>query len=194
MALIKCKECGKEVSDKATKCIHCGAPIESEVKNTCPDCGKQYMGPKCMNCGYSDPEKTIESTTDKKGDKKNLIGGILALIILGGLLVLNILNGNLFGGMFGKTDISGTYVDSETGCKLIINSSSASLKCDIVNRNDNFIRYKITKADDPYSDYDVKFYYDNNSDKGVACYIGKGKTNKSISCQFSGEIVNFYKN
>lgn len=27
MALIKCKECGKEISDKATTCIHCGCPV-----------------------------------------------------------------------------------------------------------------------------------------------------------------------
>lgn len=27
MALIKCPECGKEVSDKAETCIHCGYPI-----------------------------------------------------------------------------------------------------------------------------------------------------------------------
>lgn len=28
MALIKCPECGKDVSDKASNCIHCGYPIE----------------------------------------------------------------------------------------------------------------------------------------------------------------------
>jgi len=28
MALIKCYECGKEISDKATSCPHCGAPID----------------------------------------------------------------------------------------------------------------------------------------------------------------------
>ena len=28
MALIQCPECGKEVSDKAKVCIHCGCPIE----------------------------------------------------------------------------------------------------------------------------------------------------------------------
>lgn len=27
MALIKCEECGKEISDKATACIHCGCPV-----------------------------------------------------------------------------------------------------------------------------------------------------------------------
>ena len=30
MALIKCPECKKEISDKATQCIHCGCPIEKE--------------------------------------------------------------------------------------------------------------------------------------------------------------------
>ena len=30
MALIKCSECGKEVSDKASSCPNCGAPVESE--------------------------------------------------------------------------------------------------------------------------------------------------------------------
>lgn len=28
MALIKCPECGKEVSDRAKTCIHCGCPLE----------------------------------------------------------------------------------------------------------------------------------------------------------------------
>lgn len=32
MALIKCPECGKEISDKAGKCPHCGYPIEEHLK------------------------------------------------------------------------------------------------------------------------------------------------------------------
>lgn len=31
MALIKCSECGQEVSDKAPACPHCGAPLRSSV-------------------------------------------------------------------------------------------------------------------------------------------------------------------
>ena len=27
MALIKCPECGKEISDKSSACIHCGYPL-----------------------------------------------------------------------------------------------------------------------------------------------------------------------
>ena len=30
MSLIKCDECGKEISNKASVCIHCGNPIYSE--------------------------------------------------------------------------------------------------------------------------------------------------------------------
>ena len=30
MALIKCSECGKKISDKASVCIHCGCPIEAQ--------------------------------------------------------------------------------------------------------------------------------------------------------------------
>ncbi len=31
MALITCPECGKQISDKADKCIHCGFPITKEI-------------------------------------------------------------------------------------------------------------------------------------------------------------------
>ena len=32
MALVGCPECGKEVSDKASQCIGCGAPLDKAVK------------------------------------------------------------------------------------------------------------------------------------------------------------------
>mgnify|MGYP002537940794 CR=1 FL=1 len=38
MALVKCKECGKSISDTARTCPHCG--IKTEVE-TCPECGKK---------------------------------------------------------------------------------------------------------------------------------------------------------
>ena len=33
MALIKCPECGKEVSDKAKICVHCGYPLKDKTKD-----------------------------------------------------------------------------------------------------------------------------------------------------------------
>ena len=34
MALIKCSECGKEISNKASVCPHCGMPLRSEDRGT----------------------------------------------------------------------------------------------------------------------------------------------------------------
>lgn len=34
MALIKCSECGKEISSKAVACPYCGCPIEATVKES----------------------------------------------------------------------------------------------------------------------------------------------------------------
>ena len=51
MALIKCPECGKEISDKSKQCIHCGYPLEesnNDNKNTAYSirlihCGEQNV-------------------------------------------------------------------------------------------------------------------------------------------------------
>lgn len=42
MALIKCPECGKEISDKSEKCIHCGYPLVKEKNTICNINGKKY--------------------------------------------------------------------------------------------------------------------------------------------------------
>ena len=31
MALITCPECGREISDQATACPHCGFPVQSHI-------------------------------------------------------------------------------------------------------------------------------------------------------------------
>lgn len=33
MSLIKCPECGREISDKSDKCIGCGFPIKEHLEN-----------------------------------------------------------------------------------------------------------------------------------------------------------------
>lgn len=37
MALVRCKECGKEVSSMAKSCPNCGCPIDTAIR--CPKCG-----------------------------------------------------------------------------------------------------------------------------------------------------------
>ena len=43
MALIKCSECGKEISDKAEICVNCGNPIQKEKKEIKEKNKKQYQ-------------------------------------------------------------------------------------------------------------------------------------------------------
>ena len=39
MALLDCKECGKQVSSSANCCPHCGCPLKDSNKLKCPACG-----------------------------------------------------------------------------------------------------------------------------------------------------------
>ena len=63
MALIKCSECGKEVSDKATACPNCGAP---------PSGVKTRLG------GENTPLRVVRA-----GWRWETIGGLL---VIGGLI------------------------------------------------------------------------------------------------------------
>ena len=65
MALIKCEECGNEVSDKAAACPKCGAPVATrrpepvpeEVDDgpKCPFC-KHPLDPSAVTCGFCGAE------------------------------------------------------------------------------------------------------------------------------------------
>ncbi len=84
MALIKCTECGEMISDKATTCPHCGAPIEKMIK--CEDCGAEYSADAemCPQCGcpnpsnegkeqYSEHSNTKQSTIDVSEERKKRV-------------------------------------------------------------------------------------------------------------------------
>ncbi len=64
MSLVKCPECGKEISDKAISCPICGYPIKEEFENLssksasttgmniCPKCGNFIIAEqKYLDCG-----------------------------------------------------------------------------------------------------------------------------------------------
>ncbi|MDD6553525.1 MAG: zinc ribbon domain-containing protein [Prevotellaceae bacterium] len=53
MAIIKCPECGHQISDKAPTCPNCGVEIAGKVIR-CPNCGEVYFKDEemCPNCHY----------------------------------------------------------------------------------------------------------------------------------------------
>lgn len=59
MALIKCRECGQMVSDKAKQCLKCGAPIEKP--EYCAECGgaMRATDAMCPSCGC--PKEIVQN-------------------------------------------------------------------------------------------------------------------------------------
>ena len=74
MALIKCTECGTEVSSNADKCPKCANPIAQ----------KKYKGPpeECFNCG-GNLKKTKEAKSEGMGCLIIIIGLALTPVLIG---------------------------------------------------------------------------------------------------------------
>ena len=88
MALIKCPNCQKEISDKAAACPACGFVIPKPPSNFCEECGNQLaLGVSvCPNCGCpveteTAPVQQVEVTINKK-NKKGLITFLVVLIVI----------------------------------------------------------------------------------------------------------------
>lgn len=95
MALIKCSECGKEISDTASKCIHCGCPIEK--KKICEECGKEINSNDkiCKNCGAK-VKKNFVNNIIKNFSKSDKIKGYInqsnkKIYIIIGISILTII-------------------------------------------------------------------------------------------------------
>ncbi len=65
MAIIKCPECGHEISDKAPFCPSCGVAIANKI-TTCTKCGKVYFQSEaeCPNCHQSSRIANVTSNTN----------------------------------------------------------------------------------------------------------------------------------
>lgn len=87
MALIKCKECGHEVSDKASTCPNCGCPIEKGIK--CNECGTELspIDEVCPNCG--NPIQVVGKKHSKAFIKVALFALLVAVVLVGGFFVWN---------------------------------------------------------------------------------------------------------
>ena len=68
MALISCSECGKEISDRATACPHCGCPLttEKEIK-------KSSIPTENISVTYNKVSPAKPAKTKLQLSKKNII-------------------------------------------------------------------------------------------------------------------------
>lgn len=96
MAIIKCPECGHDVSDKAKTCPNCGVDIAGNVIQ-CQRCYNIYLKEesKCPDCGTMPGQKisteksknTVKQKEKKPVNKKNNITFWLLVLLLSLLLV-----------------------------------------------------------------------------------------------------------
>lgn len=90
MALIKCKECGHEISDKASTCPNCGCPIEKGF--VCKECGNPISTTDaiCPNCGCP-----IKENNSGFKWKKSFVAFAVLLSVIGGCYgIWSVLNDN----------------------------------------------------------------------------------------------------
>lgn len=106
--LIKCPECGKEISDQSSVCIHCGCPIDTPKENTndatkdipklqqeedtvfprkCEKCGYTIFSSPCQYCGTfvnkSTPKNTSAPNVSQLAKtKSNSVTVVFAVILV----------------------------------------------------------------------------------------------------------------
>ncbi|MCR5787936.1 MAG: DUF4190 domain-containing protein [Bacilli bacterium] len=84
MSLIKCEECGKEISDKAGACPKCGNPMQNINYNRfCTECGEpiEPNDIQCKHC-YSILKNNNVYIIDKKTNAMSVAGFVISLVSL----------------------------------------------------------------------------------------------------------------
>lgn len=104
MALIKCPECGKTVSDTARQCPHCGYNLQAR-NSFCPECHAPVDSDSmfCESCGT----RLLHQTTVQKLHRKSLLWlwiTLAALLVAGAAVFATI--------KITEASDSGTYEES----------------------------------------------------------------------------------
>lgn len=136
MALITCKECGKEISDQASSCPSCGHPVsaqESKVTVTIDDSKTKFKGAKTtigiisiilfVIISFQSCAAGLGNALSESGETSGSFGFLLSIFMLvaGILTVVNRNKSNkssfivpacfyILGGLFAKIEI-GSFTD-----------------------------------------------------------------------------------
>ena len=90
MTLIKCNECGKEISDKAEICVNCGNPIQKEIEK------EKLKNRKSFDDLTKEEKKQLLDIMNSEGAYHN--GFTIIITLLGILAIIGFFIG-VFGGL-----------------------------------------------------------------------------------------------
>lgn len=182
MALIKCPECGREVSDKAPACPHCGYPFSSTVEKD--------------DAQTQDKETIVEEKSIKKKKKNRIVRIIIVLcIIVGGI------GGGLYYNKI-QTKIKedkkyNTYVDNLTNFGFIAESGEI-LSCDLLDKITKVWYNSIYKEDSYFTDKYTKdgsgnFWDDFNTSLMMYMFSDSYKADESDIKDCKKKVEELYK-
>lgn len=138
MSLIKCENCGKEVSDKTDKCIHCGTAIQRKV--ICKECNTEYLlsDKVCPNCGSKisvlDSKVILENVKSKKG--KNILIVVALAIVLLVIIVFFSSNGSSIMSKIDMQSVYDTVGCTSTYCEVASDGSYLEIDTNPYDRDD----------------------------------------------------------
>ena len=185
MALINCPECGKQISDKAKKCIHCEKVFEEKKTKIkiCNECGKEFNidNTECSFCGcplekekLGNSELVNMNTKKSKKDIKKIVAPMVMIIIIV-VIVLGIYNvkvikpQNTYNKAVALLD-EGKYEEANTLFQAIsvykdVAEIQEQLKFESYSYSAISSLKQYLKNPDSYQPYEITFYESMNEEK-----------------------------
>lgn len=166
MALIKCSECGHEISDKSSQCIHCGNPInmdELSHEESVPESTEESVTTDNNHVETVKEEETMDQEFKeeyKRVEKKNRKGLYIFLAIVAFIAIIIIYNEST------KVRIPSLYGMKEDTAVTVLTSNN--LIPNIVYENNDYVDEGSVIETNPSA------YSKTKKNSTVFLYISKG--------------------
>ena len=138
MALIKCKECGKEISSKAKSCPNCGCPIEEDVSFSAQETKEKLV---------ENDNKIVENQNPKENSSGGCFVFIIAMFFIIGLTWFSVSDG------LGDLDSEPENIETEE----VAEESTTEISLDDFKKQAEKVTYKdIYRNPETYKDKPIK--------------------------------------